>query len=374
MNAMQIDGLGLVGGFGCGVGQLKAALERGWVEPSLTAVRNPGAIHELPLYRADTSPLEHYLNKRVLRRIDHFSRLALLGAFQALEDAQTRQQAALDKSRLGVVLCSGFGALNTTFKFLDSVIDDGDSFASPTAFSNSVHNAAAAHISMQLGISGPGLTLSQFDHSFAAGLSQAQQWLDEQRVDAVLLGVVDEYSSVLGYCWERLLGVDTATRMCPFGSAAPTAIPGEGAAFFVLRPQQGIEQNIEQKMGQSYATIQQVASGNLRGSKPQLAPDTPLILGCEGYPPTLAMYQEHIPVHNSVACYTPLYGASPVASGFDVAVAALALQGGELSPSTGVTPSTNIPWRAVDAVTSVNALACVDFGVGGEYSVIQLQC
>ena len=129
MNGMQINGLGLVGGFGCGKQDMLTALETGCTKVAQVALRD----HQFPLYQADTAPLEAYLNKRALRRIDHFSRMALLGAFQALEDAG---QSELDKSRLGVVICSGFGALGTTFKFLDSVLADGDAFASPTAFSN----------------------------------------------------------------------------------------------------------------------------------------------------------------------------------------------------------------------------------------------
>jgi 3-oxoacyl-[acyl-carrier-protein] synthase II len=362
MKGMQISGIGVTGGFGSGTRELLAALEQGRVEPALSPATEQG---RLPVYRAPTTALERYLNKRVLRRIDHFSRLALLGAFQALEDAEKRFDVVPDRSRLGLVLCSGFGALNTTFKFLDSVIDDGDPFASPTAFSNSVHNAAAAHISMQLGITGPGQTLSQFDHSFVAGVQQAQLWLDEGRVDAVLMGVVDEYSSVLGYCCERLLGVDASTRMRPFADDTTSALPGEGAAFFLLNPySSGMR---------GHARITAAQSGNLRGNVPHLQPSTPLILGCEGHPLTAGMYQKHIPAHMDVACYTPLYGASPVAPGFDAAIAALSLERGEMFTSTGMESGVALPWNPIGDAIEVNALACVDFGAGGEFSVIHLQ-
>src|SRR6056297_2767978 len=100
MKGMHISGLGLVGGFGSGQQELLAALERGQVEPSQCAT---AAGRSLPVYRALTTALEGYLGKRVLRRIDHFSRLALLGAFQALEDAETRFDVVPDKSRLGLV-------------------------------------------------------------------------------------------------------------------------------------------------------------------------------------------------------------------------------------------------------------------------------
>ena len=229
MNAVQINGLGLVGGFGCGPDDLQRALQRGSSPVHRVELRG----HTFPLLQADTAPLESYLDKRAQRRIDHFSRMALLGAFQAMADADLGD---LDLNRIGLVLGSGYGALTTTFKFLDSVLNDGDSCASPTAFSNSVHNSAAAHISIQLKMTGPSLTLSQFDQSLVSGLVSAQQWLAEKRVDAVLLGVVDEYCSVLGYCWERYFGRQVEGRMTPLDYTRTSAIAGEGAAFFLLQP------------------------------------------------------------------------------------------------------------------------------------------
>ena len=77
MSAMQINGLGLVGGFGCGRDDLQQSLLKGSAPLSQVELRG----HQFPLLQADTAPLETYLNKRALRRIDHFSRLALLGAF-----------------------------------------------------------------------------------------------------------------------------------------------------------------------------------------------------------------------------------------------------------------------------------------------------
>ena len=156
-------------------------------------------------FLADTSPLESYVTKRSLRRLDHYSRLALLGAYLAMDNAG-RLGTDSDLERMGTIVASGYGATNTTFAFLDSIIDGGDSYASPTHFSNSLHNAATAHISIQLKVSGPSLTVSQLDMSIPSGLLTARQWLKEKRVDSVLVGGVDEYCSVLGYCWQRFFG------------------------------------------------------------------------------------------------------------------------------------------------------------------------
>ncbi|HEY5672134.1 MAG TPA: beta-ketoacyl synthase N-terminal-like domain-containing protein [Malonomonas sp.] len=356
MSAMQINGLGLVGGFGCGAEDLRLALQQKHAPISQVELRG----QLFPLLRADTAPLESYLPKKALRRIDHFSRLALLGAFQAMADADLGE---FDPNRLGVVIGSGYGALATTFKFLDSLLDDGDSCASPTAFSNSVHNAAAAHISLQLNLTGPSLTLSQFDQSLVSGLIAAQQWLAEKRVDAVLLGVVDEYCSVLGYCWQRYLAAQSAGPMQPLDFLRTSAVAGEGAAFFLLQADTGAKPR--------YGKITGVEMGNLSGSRPQIDPDQPLILGCEGHPLSGAIYRQQLAATQPIACYTPLYGASPVTQGFDLAVAALTLQQQQLFPSTD-TGGGYYSGSVVNASPACSSLSCLRFGLSGEYAAIHL--
>jgi 3-oxoacyl-[acyl-carrier-protein] synthase II len=354
---MQINGLGVVGGFGCGSESLQQALLRRSAPLCQVELRG----HQFPLLQADTAPLETYLNKKAQRRIDHFSRLALLGAFQAMADAELSD---FDPNRLGLVIGSGYGALTTTFKFLDSLINDGDTCASPTAFSNSVHNAAAAHISMQLKMTGPSLTLSQFDQSLVSGLICAQQWLLEKRVDAVLLGVVDEYCSVLGYCWDRYFGNLGERLMSPLDFTRISTVAGEGAAFFLLQP--------ESDTKPKYGSITKVEMGNLSGSCPTTVTDHPLILGCEGSPLTGTIYRRQIADDQLVACYTPLYGASPVTQGFDLAVAALSLQRQQLYSSTD-NGGNYYPGRIVNEPQECTKLSCLRFGVNGEYAAIQLE-
>lgn len=181
----------------------------------------------------DVSPLERFFPKRALRRMDRFSRLALLGACLCLEDAGLLQEKGKggvqsgDKS-MGLILATGYGAAATTFAFLDSCIDDGDALASPTHFSNSVHNAAAANVAIQLGMEGPALTVSQFGFSFASALATAALWLHEGRAATILLGGVDEACDVLAYCHGRLAP----------GQQDAAAVAGEGGAFFLLRKSQ----------------------------------------------------------------------------------------------------------------------------------------
>ncbi len=169
----------------------------------------------------DTSGLYDFVPKKKLRRVDHFSRMALLAAGRALKDASP---GIVSKETTGVIVATGLGALETTFDFLDSYIENGDKAASPTHFSNSVHNAAGAHISILYGITGPNLTISQFDMSFISALVTATAWLGENMASAVLVGTSDAFCDPLGYCIGRFARQKNIQDYSF----------GESAAFFLL--------------------------------------------------------------------------------------------------------------------------------------------
>lgn len=173
-----------------------------------------------------TDALSTYLPSRALRRIDHFSRMALLGAFSALADAKLTPNSN-DMDGMGIVLATGYGPAQLTFNFLDGIIDHGSEMASPLAFSHSVHNIPAATIAQHCGITGPTCTVCQFETSVASALLTARSWICEKRCDRILFGAVDERTEFMDGCRPIL------------GGAADGSFSAEGAAFFVLSASQG---------------------------------------------------------------------------------------------------------------------------------------
>ncbi|MEE4255234.1 MAG: beta-ketoacyl synthase N-terminal-like domain-containing protein [Desulfuromusa sp.] len=348
---MAIQGIGITGSFGSGVEAFRAALQSGTGQPVLT-------VDQPPHYPAGVEGLDEFIPKRALRRIDHFSRMTLLGACQALKDADLLEA---DRSRIGVAIASGYGALNTTFNFLDSYLDFGYSCSSPTHFSNSVHNAAAAHVSIQLKTTAPSLTVTQFEMSVPSALLSAQQWLAEGRVDQVLFGAVDESCAVLNYCRQQFFGSGENGPLRPFDFFEQSAVAGEGAVFFVLtRAQEDA----------TYGCIDEVILGNHQIC-PLLVPhDDLLIIGADGHKECGAYYAELLNGREAAA-YAPLYGSFPAAAGFDLAAAAVSLADRTLyaSPDPVTSGSTStISAQKLDQ----ERLACLKFGSGGDYGLIRL--
>ena len=322
---LAIQGVGILGGFGCGIEALRTSLIDQTCRVQSVSIKTAQGLRDQPAFLADTDKLDDFVNKKALRRVDHFSKMALLGSFLALEDAG---QLEGDRQRMGMVIATGYGASRTTFAFLDSFINDGDQLSSPTHFSNSVHNAAGANISMLLNITGPALTVSQFEMSVPSALLAAGTWLEEGRVDSVLLGGVDEYSEILGYCYNRFFGNQGTggKNLNPLNFHLQSAIPGEGAAFFLLTRSEEEDQS-------PYGLIENTELGRFAGDKLEIPEETLLFIGADGHKRCGSHYAHYLPEKASMACYTPLYGSLPVGPAFDLAIAALSLKNKKVFPS-----------------------------------------
>ena len=358
-----IDGIGVVGGFGTGVSSFRAALGGRLSAPTMMPGRKGDGPSDLPVFLADTSRLERYISQKELRRISHHSRLALLGAHLAFEDAGALPK---DLGRLGIVIATGYGPSQSTFKFLDSVFDDGVECASPTHFAGSVHISAAAHIAMKLGICGPDHTVSQFEMSVPSALLTACLWLTEDRLDAVLLGGVDEYCGVLGYCRRRFFGAVGREGMQALDLERQTAVAGEGAAFLLMSRAMG--------PGARYAVMDEVEVGRRPGGIAELVPPRAvMLLGADGCKKFGWKYLRDAEEGQEVVCYSSLYGSLPVGFGFQLAAAALMVTEGKIFAAPKPLPTHGL-LSVVEKDRDLDGrpVCCLKRGAGGNLAVVIL--
>jgi 3-oxoacyl-[acyl-carrier-protein] synthase II len=316
----------------------------------------------MPVFLCDTTPLQAFIQKRTLRRVDHYSSMALLGSYLALEDADMLQN---NHQRMAVVIATGYGATRTTFSFLDTIFADGDPCASPTLFANSVHNAAAAHVSIFLKANGPNLTVSQFELSVPSALLSACQWLENRQIDAVLFGGVDEYCDVLGYSWQRFFGSKQNRSSEPLNWDLQSAIAGEGSAFFLLTRDEGDQPK--------YGFIIDIQIGHIANGGPVIAGDAILFLGADGHKSCGILYPKHIPEGTPAACYTSLYGSFPVNTALDMAIAALSLKENKVY-ATPECRANQSGLRMSPKAKSLESqlIGCLKFGCTGEFGMVML--
>ncbi len=303
----SILGIGPVCALGSGMESFSAGI-RGEREPrieQMTVESSAGTI-ELPVYRPVVERMTEFIKPRALRRLDDFSRIALLSAYMAVEDAGVE---FTDPSRVGIIFGSGHGPVRTTFRFLDSYIEDGDKVASPLHFVNSVHNAVSSQTSIFMGIKGPCQTISCFGHTASAVFSAASDWLETGLVDYVLAGLGDEYCDLMGYSLGSMKA-HPAKEMHPAIFDKCSFLPGEGHVTFLL--------GRDDTPGRI-----KVTGAQLRANPDEVELLDNVILSANGDPETGKVYEALASRSKSHRIFTKNWGGMPTAIGLDLAATAL---------------------------------------------------
>lgn len=351
-----IDGIGVVGGFGCGLSDMAAALAEGRGRAEMFSMSTLRGEIRVPMLLADTSPLEGMVDRRALRRTDHHTRMALLGCQMALADAGITD---FPTESLGVIVATGYGSTCNTFDFQELCTEGDIRSFSPIQFSNSVHNAAGAHIAAFLKTRGPNLSINQFDLSIPLAFLTAEHWLEEERVERVLVGGVDDFARITAFHRHCRFPEDQDSNSGPL----PAAV-GEGSVFFLL--------SRKNDRPSRYGEVRAVSTGSAAESMPEISSEAVCFIGADGLSPGEAEYGRWVPGPSAV--YGHLYGNLPVGMGFDIAIAALSLREGKMHPSTagGVPLSKGPELIREPRVLKTDRIQCLKLGGSGGYGRVVL--
>ncbi|MBW1883647.1 MAG: hypothetical protein JRJ58_08980 [Deltaproteobacteria bacterium] len=222
---------------------------------------------------------------------------------------------------VGLILATALGPHVTNFRFLDDTLEFGEALGSPTAFSNSLHNAATSHVASLLGVRGPTLTVTSFTFAFHEALALAEVWISEGRCSHVLVGAADVCGTVMEYACGEKLAIATDGKIRPFELAAsPIAVPGEGSAFLVLTGEDA---------PRTYCRV----SALPEGSSSVAAPPDVILLDADGTSGDESRYLEVAEPNTPLAAYTPLFGSILTGSSIHAAIAALMLRNQVCYPS-----------------------------------------
>jgi len=148
----------------------------------------------------DTPPLPAIL-ARALRRADDLTILAITAAHAAWQRAPQRPVAPEAR---GLFVGMVHGPIETNFRYLDSLVDDGEGQSSPTLFSHSVHNAVAGYVARLFDCQGPALTVTTFTWPFLIALDEAWRAIATGRAARALAIAVETSCPVLEEASGRL--------------------------------------------------------------------------------------------------------------------------------------------------------------------------
>lgn len=182
---------------------------------------------------------ENYLDKRDARRMDRFTQFALVAAKMAIEDAGIDIN-AINKDRVGVILGSGIGGLQTLEDQHKVLIKRGPGRISPFFIPMMISNMGAAQIAINHGFRGCNLTTTSACASSNNAIGDSYRLLQRGQADIMVTGGTEAPitpMAIAGFCAMKAMSTrndqpEKASR--PFDAERDGFVIGEGAGFLIL--------------------------------------------------------------------------------------------------------------------------------------------
>ncbi|MBF0511239.1 MAG: beta-ketoacyl-[acyl-carrier-protein] synthase family protein [Candidatus Omnitrophica bacterium] len=178
------------------------------------------------------------LGKRGLLDLDRATKLLLCSAQLALDESGLEINET-NNADIGVAVGTTLGSLNSISRFNHESFTDGPRFANPSIFPSTVINSPASRVGIRFKITGFNSTVSTGMCSFIDALNYAYTFIDFNRVNAVVVGAVEDLSiqTFLGcYKLQYLSGLTQGHEplSCPFDNRRDGILLGEGATTFIV--------------------------------------------------------------------------------------------------------------------------------------------
>ena len=180
---------------------------------------------------------EAHFDKARLAFLDRHVQFALVAARQAMAEARLQP----DPVRTAVIMGTAGGGLVTSDEAYRAVYAEGKARVHPFTVPRLMPSAAASHISMEFGLTGPTFSVSSACASSNHAIGLAFQMVRAGMVDQALAGGSEAMLSFGGLkAWEGLR-VMSPDGCRPFAAGRNGMVQGEGAAVFVLETLQAAQ-------------------------------------------------------------------------------------------------------------------------------------
>jgi 3-oxoacyl-[acyl-carrier-protein] synthase II len=176
---------------------------------------------------------------REARRMDRFAQFALAAAIQAVQDAKLAITES-NRDRIGVVLGTGIGGMNTLFEQMEIFYKRGPERVSPFLVPMMLPDTAAGMIAIQLGVRGPNMAVVSACASGTNALGEASEVIRRGSADVILSGGTESVIVPIAMAGLGVMNAlsprndepEKASR--PFDKKRDGFVMGEGAAILVL--------------------------------------------------------------------------------------------------------------------------------------------
>jgi len=183
--------------------------------------------------------LDGLLDRKDARRMDRFTQFAVVASREAMQNANLDlERENLD--RIGVVMGSGIGGMETFESQHAILIERGPSRVSPFFIPMMISDMAAGQVSIQFGLRGPNFCTVSACASGAHAIGEALRLLRAGDADVIVAGGTEATitpMALAGFCSSRALSTrndDPQRASRPFDQDRDGFVMGEGAGVLVL--------------------------------------------------------------------------------------------------------------------------------------------
>ena len=183
--------------------------------------------------------VDDYMPAKEARRIDGFIQYGLAAGCQAMKDSGLEITEA-NCDRVGVVLGSGIGGLNTITSTHTNLLEGGPRKVSPFFVPGSIVNMAAGMLAIRFGLKGPNIAIATACTTGTHSIGMAARMIAYGDADVMLAGGAEKAVSLLGMAGfgaARALSTrndDPAAASRPFDRDRDGFVMGDGAGVVML--------------------------------------------------------------------------------------------------------------------------------------------
>ncbi|AVX20181.1 3-oxoacyl-[acyl-carrier-protein] synthase II [Carboxydocella sporoproducens DSM 16521] len=234
-----ITGLGIIAPNGLGKEEFWTNIKNGVSGIKAVTRFDASALPTRIAGQVDNFDPQQWIDKKEARRMDRFSQFAVAATAMAIQDAGLDLE-QVDKKRVGVILGSGIGGMETFEEQTRVLLEKGPNRVSPFFVPMMIANMAAGQIAIQFGFQGPNITTVTACASSTNSVGDAFKLVQRGDADVVITGGTEAPITPLafaGFCAMKAMSTrneEPSKASRPFDIERDGFVMGEGAGILVL--------------------------------------------------------------------------------------------------------------------------------------------
>ncbi|MFQ5824400.1 MAG: beta-ketoacyl-ACP synthase II [bacterium] len=182
---------------------------------------------------------DDYLDRKEARRMDLFTQYAIIAAEKAIKHSGLNFDVE-SKDRIGVIVSSGIGGMETFEKQSKILIEKGPQRISPFFIPMLISNIAPGYISIRYGLKGPNFSIVSACASSSHALGEAFRNIQREDADVMICGGAEAAITPLGVGGFNAMKALSTRNEAPHKASRPFDnerdgfVMGEGAGIVVL--------------------------------------------------------------------------------------------------------------------------------------------